>query len=93
MYVYIIINHYVQETGAMALKKLTLSVEENVIEKARRYSDDHQTSISRLVTHFLSRLPEQEKQISPAVRRLIGILPPDADLAEYHRHLEEKYDR
>ena len=77
----------------MALKKLTLSVEETVIEKARRYSDDHQTSISRLVTHFLNRLPDQEKRISPAVQRLIGVLPPEADIADYRRHLEEKYDR
>lgn len=77
----------------MALRKLTLSVDEQVIEKARRYSDDHQTSISRLVTHFLSRLPDQGERISPSVQRLIGILPHEADLAEYRRHLEEKYDR
>jgi hypothetical protein len=77
----------------MALRKLTLSVEDHVIEKARRYSDDHQTSISRLVTHFLSTLPDQGERISPAVRRLVGILPPETDIAEYRRHLEVKYER
>lgn len=75
----------------MALKKLTLTVDEHVIEKARSYSAAHQTSISQLVGHFLARLPAGEKQYSASVERLIGLLPPDVRIAEYHEHLEEKY--
>lgn len=75
----------------MALKKLTLSVDERVIEKARRYSDERRTSISRLVTHFLARLPDRENRISPAVQRLMGILPADVDTADFRRHLDDKY--
>lgn len=77
----------------MALKKLTLSVDEDVIEKARRYSANHRTSISRLVTQFLARLPGDERRFSSTVERLIGLLPPDVDASRYHEHLKEKYRR
>ena len=77
----------------MALKKLTLSVDEAVIEKARRYSTAHDTSISRLVTQFLSRLPSRGPRLNPVVERLAGILPPNVDAEDYYRHLSEKHDR
>jgi hypothetical protein len=77
----------------MALKKLTLTVDQDVIEKARRYSAAHNTSISRLVGQFLARLPSGEKRYGPAVERLIGLLPPEVSVSEYHEHLEEKYGR
>lgn len=75
----------------MALKKLTLSVDERTIEKARRYSSAHQTSISRLVTRFLNSLPDQEMLLNPRVERLMGTLPSDVSVSDYRRHLEEKY--
>lgn len=77
----------------MPARKLTLSVDEDVIEKARRYSKAHGTSISRLVTSFLARLSQQRRRYTPTVQRLIGLLPRHADRAEYRRHLEEKYRR
>jgi hypothetical protein len=79
----------------MSLTKLTLSVDEALVEKARAYSRRRGTSISQMVSRFLDALPDegQEEEYTPTVRRLLGILPPEADLAEYHRHLEEKYQR
>jgi hypothetical protein len=79
----------------MSLTKLTLSVDEALVEKARAYSRRRGTSISQMVSRFLDALPDegQEEEYTPIVRRLLGILPPEADLAEYHRHLEEKYQR
>ena len=76
----------------MALTKLTLTVDEDVIRRAREYSEAHQTSISRLVNNFLAGLavPEQE-DLHPVVKRLVGLLPPETDEADYYRHLEEKY--
>ncbi len=76
-------------------KKLTLSVDEAVIERARRYSRRHKTSISQLVSNYLSNLdaPDEETEYSPTVRRLLGILPTEASLEEYHEHLEEKYSK
>lgn len=77
----------------MNLKKLTLSVDERTIEKARRYSRANQTSISRLVTRFLDGLPDQEKRLNPTIERLMGILPPDVDISDYRHYIEEKYSQ
>jgi len=79
----------------MSRKKLTLSVDEQVIERARRYSRRHNTSISQLVSNYLALLDANEgaEAYSPTVRRLLGILPSDTNVEEYHRHLEEKYLR
>lgn len=73
-------------------KKLTLSVDQQVIERARRYSVRHKTSISQIVSTYLSQLDSpSDQRFSPLVRRLRGILPQDVDMEDYHRHLEEKY--
>lgn len=75
-----------------AKKKLTLSVDEDVIEKARRYSRQHNTSISQLVTTYLRHLDSPSDQaFSPLVQRLRGILPSDTSLDEYRKHWEEKH--
>jgi Family of unknown function (DUF6364) len=77
----------------MSRKKLTLSVDENVIRKAKRFSRRHDTSLSRLVSDFLSRLTDAEGDRTPLVSRLRGILPRRAGVQVYHRHLERKYRR
>ena len=76
-------------------KKLTLSVDEQVIELAHRYSQRHNTSISQLVSTYLAHLAETEphQPYSPTVRRLIGILPPDVSLAEHQEYLEAKHGK
>ena len=76
-------------------KKLTLSVDERIIERAHRYSRRHNTSISQLVSNYLARLAEDEPRepYSPTVRRLIGILPPDASVAAYRDYIEEKHTK
>jgi len=73
-------------------KKLTLSVDEQVIERARRYSVRHNISISQLVTTYLSKLDlPSDQEFSSLVRRLRGVLPQDVETEDYHRYLEEKY--
>ncbi|MDZ7781125.1 MAG: DUF6364 family protein [Gemmatimonadota bacterium] len=73
-------------------KKLTLSVDEQVIERARRYSTRHNTSISQLVTSYLRQLDApSEPTLAPWVRRLRGILPSDTSVEDYRRHLEQKH--
>lgn len=74
-------------------KKLTLSVDERIIERAHRYSQHHNTSISKLVSNYLARLSETgpQRAFSPTVRRLIGILPSDVSVEEYHEHLDAKH--
>ncbi|MDX1396490.1 MAG: DUF6364 family protein [Gemmatimonadota bacterium] len=75
----------------MAKKKLTLSVDEAVIESARRFADRNSTSISRLVTEFLGGLGEPERSATPVTDRLTGLVMADAALEEYRRHLDRKY--
>jgi hypothetical protein len=73
-------------------KKLTLSVDEKVIERARRYSVRHNTSISQLVTTYLSKLDSPaDQEFSSLVGRLRGVLPQDVEMEDYHRYLEEKH--
>jgi len=79
----------------MAKRKLTLSVDDDVVERAHEYSRDHGMSISRLVNDFLARLTAggggAAGDIGPIVQELTGILPADVDAAEHRRHLEEKH--
>ncbi len=76
----------------MSRKKLTLSIDEDVIRHAKRYTERHDTSISRLVSAFLASLgDESEMADSSAVSRIRGVLRSDTSLEDYHRHLEEKY--
>ncbi len=73
-------------------KKLTLSVDEQVIERARRYSRQHNTSISQLVTTYLRQLDAPSgREFSPLVERLRGILPSDVSIEDYRKHLEQKH--
>jgi hypothetical protein len=74
----------------MPKKKLTLSVDEGVVERAKRFSRRNQTTVSRLVTDFLASL-ETEASSTPVVTRLRGILPPTVTRDEYWDHLETKH--
>ena len=75
------------------LRKLTLSIDEDVIRRARQYSKRHGVSISRLVTNYLRGLAESGTRdaLSPTVRRLRGILPADVSVDQYRKHLQDKY--
>lgn len=81
----------------MAKQSKNLSLDPEAIRRGERYSELHQTSISQLVSNFLSCLPvdsdEQERPLSPAVRRLLGVGSGASDVEDYRRHLMEKYGR
>ena len=77
--------------------KLTLKLKKKVIEQAKQYASDHDTSLSRLVENYLSAITTEtnpENDISPLVKSLSGVieLPVVADhKGEYNHHLIEKY--
>lgn len=79
----------------MAKRIKNLSLDPEAVRRGERYCELHQTNLSQLVSNFLSRLPvdldEQERPLSPAVRRLMGIGSGNTDVRDYHRHLTEKY--
>jgi hypothetical protein len=79
-------------------KKLTLRMEQDVIEQAKAYAAKRGESVSKLVENYFAALtaPKQpsgeQQQLPPITRRLADRLPaPDVDEEDYHRYLEEKY--
>jgi hypothetical protein len=84
---------YVPQELAMPRRKLTLSVEEEAIRKARWFSKKHRTSISSPVSGFLSSLSDNESPDTPIVSRLRGVLSPEVRIEDHHDHLIGEYDR
>ena len=80
-------------------KKLTLSLNSHVIEKAKGYAKTHGTSLSKMIENYLSSVininGDSETLYTPTVNRLIGIieLPDDYDdlKLDYADYLSEKY--
>jgi len=77
----------------MPRKKLTLSVEESSVRRARRYSKRHGTSVSELVSRFLGSLEDEPSGGTPIVSRLRGVLRSDASVEDYRRHVAAKHAR
>ena len=75
----------------MAKTKLTLSVEEATINRAKRFSERNQTTVSELVSRFLSSLGDHEEASTPITDRLVGVLPSDTSTEEHHDYLESKH--
>lgn len=74
-------------------KKLTLRLNQRLIEQAKEYAAQHNVSVSELVeTYFMYLDLERESTHTPMVKRLTGILPADVDVQqEYGDYLVEKY--
>jgi hypothetical protein len=77
--------------------KLTLRLKKTVIDQAKKYANDHETSLSKLIENYLSAITEDTKtdqNISPLVQSLSGVinLPANEDpKVKYHKHIDEKY--
>ncbi len=77
--------------------KLTLKLEEDIIEKAKDYAKLHQTSLSKLIENYLFNIiseDEPKDKITPLVKSLSGIIdvPQDYDhKKEYADYLINKY--
>lgn len=75
----------------MSLTKLTLSLDKETIKAAKRYSEKQKLSLSKLVARYFKSLKKEEGNFSPAVNRLLGILPDKMDTKAYKKYLEKKY--
>lgn len=79
--------------------KLTLKLDEAVIEKAKRYAGSKKTSLSHLIENYLEMLtkgPDKKGKckITPLVKSLSGVitLPKDYDhKKDYADYLSRKY--
>ena len=79
-------------------KKLTLSVDDIVIERAKAYAEDNNESLSKLVENYFRLLTtsreKKEHEISPLVRDLMGSIdvPKEFDYKKAkYEYLESRY--
>lgn len=78
-------------------KKLTLSLNATVIDRAKSYASEQGTSLSKMIENYLSLITnkeEKEIELTPLVEELSGIvqLQDDFDFkAEYADYLIDKY--
>lgn len=76
----------------MATQKLTLSVDPDVVEAAKRYAAAHGTSVSQLVEEFLAAVSSENvpSRTPPVLARLRGTLR-GVSVEDHRAHLAEKY--
>jgi len=79
----------------MAKVETILVLDSKVVERGERYCLLHGTTLSQLVSDFLSHLSleREEQDLTPIVRRLLGVAAGDLDEADYRAYLLEKYGR
>jgi hypothetical protein len=79
------------------MHKLTLSVDQRVVARARRYARARRTSISRLVEAYLDllgRAPASSRQQSPRTPPVLSTLRGSlsrGSVDDYRRYLERKH--
>ncbi|MBS1259249.1 MAG: hypothetical protein MAG551_02316 [Candidatus Scalindua arabica] len=77
-------------------KKLTLRIDENLIEKAKRFSEKNGKSVSKIVSDYFSILfgkySPSDSENTPIVQSLKGSLKgKDINKKDYKLYLEKKY--
>ena len=76
--------------------KLTLRLDDRLIDRAKRYSDRSGKSVSQLVSDYFALIEADEPipgtELSQRVRAMIGSLKGAATTEDdYRRHLEEEH--
>lgn len=76
--------------------KLTLRIDDELIDRAKSYARRSGKSVSQLVADYLEMLPEPggrpPRPLTPIVESLRGVLASSGlDEEDYRRHLEEKH--
>ncbi len=78
-------------------RKLTLSLNESIIESAKIYAKSNNISLSKLVESYLSILTKKKTgkvEVTPLVKSLSGVIDLPSDFNEkelYGDYLIEKY--
>lgn len=78
------------------LTKLTLRMDDSLIESAKEYATQTGKSVSRIVADLFEIIKnekmEQEDALTPTIRSMKGILKgKQVDEKDYKKYLEEKY--
>jgi len=78
----------------MQESKLTVRVPQDLIDNAKRYASEHDTTLTKLIEAYLRRIPvDEELENAPIVRRLSGSLSKNVSVDDYKEHLANKYGR
>ena len=72
--------------------KLTLRLEESLIEQAKAYAKENNKSLSQIVADYFQILTKEteSQKLPPVTKSLIGAAK-GVDNADYKKHLEDKY--
>ena len=77
--------------------KLTIKLDEHIIESAKKYAKERNTSLSKLVANYFDKISMEtmvEEEITPLIKSLTGIVPHISEVDEkeaYAKYLNEKY--
>ncbi len=76
--------------------KLTLKLNESVIERAKQYAKENNISLSRMIESYLQAVTirkDSKMKISPLVESLTGVIEPENNdyRKDYTDFLSEKY--
>jgi hypothetical protein len=79
--------------SCMNQTKLTIRLSQDLLEGAKRYARENNTSLTRLVSVYLRQLADQGDPLAdaPIVQRLAGTLSEDLSIQDYREYLEKKY--
>jgi len=76
--------------------KLTIKLDNQIIEKAKLYARKKNTSLSKLIESYLELLTttnnSESEEVSPLVKSLSGVLDTKA-IPDYKNHLNQKYSK
>jgi hypothetical protein len=75
------------------MAKLTLSVDDRVVSRAKQYAKRRGVSVSEMVETYLNAVIEPHSPgagATPILRSVRGVLR-SADIGEYRKHLAVKY--
>ena len=78
--------------------KLTLKLDDSIIEQAKIYAKKHNISLSKLIESYLGQLiePTDNNEVTPLVKSLSGVItiPDDSEIKkDYKKHILNKYAR
>ena len=79
----------------METRKITVRVPRELLEQAKRYARENDTTLTRLITVYLGQIAAQHDPLAgaPTVKRLSGSLSQNVSADDYAWYLDDKYGR
>lgn len=73
--------------------KLTIRLPTWQVDFVKRFAKNHGVTVTEVVSRYFEKLQsDTEHELHPEVQKMVGILPPDADLETARwEHYKEKY--